>query len=160
MVYDILEPLQIGDIVTYGQLAEAMEVDDARDYRSSYGKAFNVWGEQHQRAFIPVTRVGYRVADAPEHEHLARGQHRKAKRALGRSRTVLERADRNRLDEVQKAKFDKMETHLARQQDMIRRIDAKVDRYAAKSDARHEATDQRVSKLEQLLRDNGITFDD
>lgn len=71
MIVEAMQPLDVGDILTYQQIADALEEPEWRNtFRTSFYKAANVWGEEHHRAFRAVPNVGYRVVEAAEHEAL------------------------------------------------------------------------------------------
>lgn len=159
LIYAELVTLDVGDTLTYERLYELLEVEDRSAVRTPFYKAAQVWGSEAKRALRPVPNVGYRVVEAAEHEQIAKGQHRSARRKLRKSRQVLANADRSRLDEDQKRRFDQLEATLGRHEDMIRRLDArtaKVEKAVAESKQKHNVTDERISALEDALRRNGI----
>lgn len=159
LVLDILERKDIDDLITYDELNEALDVEDFRKNRSPIYKAAAVWGEVHKRALAPVVNKGYRVVDAPEHELLARAQHRKSKRALKRGRTLLTNADRTRLTPEDRVRFDHMEETLGRHADMIRRLEGRQNRTEkALREARAATaeTEAKVSAIEEALKRHGI----
>lgn len=158
-IYEELVTLDIGDTLTYERLHELLDVEDRAAVRPPFYKAAQVWGSEAKRALRPIPNVGYRVVDAPEHEHIAKAQHRSARRKLRRSRQALANADRSRLDDGQRQRFDQMEATLGRHEDMIRRLDgrtAKVEKAVAESRRKHTVTDERISALEDALRRHGI----
>jgi hypothetical protein len=161
IVLDLLEPLDVGDTLTYEEIAEALDttVDAFKRNRYPLTKAANEWGASRLRALCPVPNVGYRVVDAKEHETLARSQHRKSRRALGRGRTLLRNADRSRLDPADAARFDSMEQTLSRHEDMIRRIDGRQNRTEEMLRETRRAsadTEAKVKALEETLHRHGI----
>lgn len=160
MIVEAMQPLDVGDILTYQQIADALEEPEWRNtFRTSFYKAANVWGEEHHRAFRAVPNVGYRVVEAAEHEALARLHHRKSRRQIHKARTVIGRADRTELTAEQAERFDAIEITLGRQADMIRRLDRRMDRHeTALKSARSEqsSTESRVQFLEETLRRNGL----
>lgn len=167
-VYDLLQPLDVGDLVTHDEIAKALDLtrQEFATQRSGFYKAANVWGAERKRALRSVPGEGYRVVDAPEHEQLSKAHHRKSRRSLSRGRKVLANTDRTRLDAEQKARFDALESNIARQEDMIRRLDTrttKVEKAVADVGRKHSATEeevasvrQQVAALEDALRRHGI----
>lgn len=160
-VYDALTGLDVGDTITYDQLAKALDVtrDEFLQRRPGWYKGMNRWCEDNHRALRPVPTVGYQVVDAPDHEHLAKNQHKRSKRALGRGRKLLENADRSRLDDDQKRRFDALEQNVSRQLDMIRRLDTrttKVEQAVADAKRQNTVTEERIASLEEALRRHGI----
>lgn len=159
VVLDLLEDKQIDDVITYDELNEALDVEDFRKNRSPIYKAAAVWGEMRKRALAPVNNVGYRVVDAPEHELLARAQHRKSKRALRRGRTLITNADRTRLTPEDRVRFDHMEETLGRHEDMIRRLEGRqtrTEKALRETRVASEATEAKVSAIEETLKRHGI----
>ena len=161
MVYDLLTPLDIGDTLTYEAIAEATDLPagDRNRLRQPTRKAANVWGAEFHRALVPVNNVGYRVAEPLEHELIAKRQHRKGKRSLARGKTAMRNADRTKLDPEARQRFDAMENNLARQEDMIRRLDsrtAKLEQATSEGKRQLSATDARIVALEDALKRHGI----
>jgi alkylated DNA nucleotide flippase Atl1 len=154
LIYDSLAGLDVGDVVTYEQLAAAIGVDDFEPYRSSWYKAANRFGEDNQRAFRAVNGVGYRVVDAIEHADIAKAHHRKSKRQLRKGRAVLRNADRSRLSTEDSKRFDDMQATIGRHEDLIRRLDVRQERTekaVAAAAKKHDVTDARIAKLEAAL---------
>lgn len=159
VVHDLLERLDVGDIMTYEEITDALDVEHINQVRGAVHRAAKVWGEERHRALSPVNRVGYRVVSALEHELLARKQHRRSRRALGRGRALLRDADRSQLAPADRERFDRMELELSRQSDMISRIDtrqAKMERALEADRAARSATDEKVARMEEALRRHGI----
>lgn len=162
VVYDLLAGLDIGDILTYEELTEALDVHRRDLVRSPLYKAAQKWGAERKRALVPVPNIGYRVASISEHELLVRGQHRRSKRALHRGRTYAENADRSLMTPQDRERFDGMERTIARQEDMIRRLDIKqqrTDKAIAESRQQQVATDERLKAVEDALKRHGIKPD-
>lgn len=163
LVYEELQTLDVGDVLTYERLYELCDSKSKEAVRPPYYKAVNRWGAERKRAMRPLPTVGYVVVDAAEHEPIARGHHRSARRKLARSRKTLANADRSRLSSEDRERFDRMEVHLSRQADAIRRLDTKVDAAISESRRQHavtaekmEDTTKRVAQLEDTLRRHGI----
>jgi hypothetical protein len=162
LIYDELSGLDVGDTLTYERLHELLDVEDRAAVRTPFYKAAQVWGTEHKRALRPVPNVGYRVVDAREHEAIAKNHHKRSKRQLRRGRQVLANADRSRLSEHERQRFDQMEATIGRHEDMIRRLDgrtAKVEKAVAESREAHTVTEERVTALEDALRRHGIDPD-
>lgn len=163
-IYDALAGLDVGDVITYETLADVLDItrDEFLKNRPGWYKGMNRWCEDNRRALRPVNNVGYQVVDAPEHEHLAKGQHRRGRRALNRGRKIIENADRSRLSDEEKRRFDGFEQNLGRQLDMIRRLDArqtKSEQALASVKREQSATQEEVASLRDALRRHGIDPD-
>lgn len=126
IIREELRKLEIGDLLTYDHL-ETVLGWDIRDNRTPLYKAAKEWGAEFHRALLPVTGEGYRVAEPTEHEHIARSQHRRSRRALDRGARALQNADRGLLKPEDRSRFDAMETNIARQRDMMKRLSARVE---------------------------------
>lgn len=169
LVYEELQTIDVGDVLTYERLYELCDTKNRKAAQAPFYKAVNRWGSERKRAMRPVPNVGYRVVDAAEHEPIARGHHRKSRRALARSRKTLANADRSRLSPELVERFDRLEIHASRQEDAIRRLEArsaKHDAAIAESRRQHavttekvEDTTKRVAQLEDTLRRHGIDPD-
>ncbi len=161
MVYDAMQGLDVGDVLTYAAIAQALGADMFRPaHRSPFYRAANVWGAEQQRAFMAVPNLGYRVVEPAEHEIMARYKHRRSRRQLNKGREVLHRADRSALNPEEVERFDRLEHTMGRQLDMIRRLDArqvKTERVVQASRQEITATAERVAVLEEALRRHGIT---
>lgn len=154
LVYDLLSPLDIGDVVTYEALGEALDETDRAKMRPALYRAAQRWGDEQRRALRPVRNTGYVVASIDEQEQLVRGQHRKSRRALSRSHRLAHNADRSLMDDEQRKRFDALESTVARQQDMIRRLDtrtSRVEEALSQSVTRQEVTEERLQALERRL---------
>lgn len=159
VVYDMLVKLEIGDLLRYEDLLEALDMKARERVRGPVRKAAAVWGEEFHRALVPVYGIGYRVAEPTEHELIARKHHRKSRRALGRSRAAIRDVDRSLLTPAERARFDRMEVELSRHSDMIKRIDLKQEKIQKTIEAdraARQATDDKVARLEEALRRRGI----
>lgn len=149
VVLDLLDELDVGDLLTYAALDEAVDGNFRRN-RSPLYKAAQVWGRTHQRALAPVANVGYRVVDAPEHEQLARAQHRKSRRAIGRGQNLIRNADRARLTKDERVRFDAIELQLGRHADMLRQLDARQRRTAVQLDQIASAIAEHAERLDRI----------
>lgn len=158
LVKDELDKLDVGDIITYDCLSDILGCD-FRTNRGPLYKAASEWGSERKRALRPVLNVGYRVVDAWEHEPIAKQQQKRSRRALARSRRVVENADRSRLTDDQRQKFDAMELNISRMEEIQRRMSRRLTRVEAKTDATERTTaetSERVKRLEDTLRRHGI----
>lgn len=159
IVYDELTTLNIGDTLSYERLCALLEVTDRGAVRQPVYAARKQWAQTASRWLVSVPNVGYRVVDAHEHEAIAKGHHRSARRQIRRGRQVLAAADRGRLDDEQRRRVDDMEITFGRHEDVIRRIDgrgARVDQAVAQAKLQIAVTDDRLTALEDALQRHGI----
>ena len=165
LVYNHIETLDVGDIVTYEKLSELL----GREFKTARGpfhKANRQLLSKHKRGMLNVKNVGYRVVTAEEHELAARDQHKYAKRRMRASKHWLANTDRSELAPEVAERFDRIEGQLDRQIDFTRRLDKRVERVEKALDAsRSEAGDQaretsdRLTKLTEALKRHGIDID-
>lgn len=163
-IYTHIQTLTVGDGVTDVTLAELLPDAAEGSWRSAFWRAVKQMEDDHQRSFDRVRKHGYRMVEAAEHERLARGQHKKAKRRIRSAIRKAHSADRTRLDQPGRQRLDAIEVNLSAQQDMIRRLSTKVEaidanvkagRREAKADA--AVLSDKVDRLTALLERHGIT---
>lgn len=170
MIYEFIcrKRPEIGDVIEYGEFESAVGFDIRRN-RQAFYKAMNLWCEENQRVFVPVSGVGYRVGGGAEHELVARKHHRKSRRALGKGLKVIRNTDLEQLSPRDRERFQKLELELRRQADVIRRLDtrqAKMEealhagkRMQEQTLAEQAETRRRVDQLAEALRRHGIEPD-
>lgn len=108
-LYELLRPLAPDDQITYEEMAEALDLDLAKDktvIQLAMRRAAKELEEVDNRAVDSVRNVGYRVVRAPEHLTLAERHQRKARGALVRSHSKVEHVDFNELDQTARKAFE------------------------------------------------------
>ena len=162
-VYEHLSGMGIGDVVKHDELAGLLPDAAVGSIASAFRRAVRECEAELKRTFVNVRGVGYRVAHATEHEALARGHHRRAKRQLKTAKRKATSADRSLLTREERTRIDAVELNLARQIEMTARLEARVDRVeselkAARRQQSSEAAElsARVDKLADLLARHGI----
>lgn len=164
-VYDYLVSLKVGDQVTDEELAGLLPEGAAEtSWRGAFHRAVKEMEASHKRTFARVRAVGYRMVEAREHEQLARGQHKRAKRRLAAAYSKAHSADRSRLTPAERQRLDAIELNLAQQQQLTKRLDARVERLQRDlKEARREhkqdiaSVSERVDMLAEQLARHGIT---
>ena len=162
IVYDRLAGMDVGEIVKDEELFGLLPDAPESSVRSAFYRAVRELEDANHRTLDRVRTVGYRVVDAPEHERLARGQHKKAKRRLKAANSRAHSADRTRLNPDERRRLDAIEDHLGRQQEMVRRLDARVEKTEQRTARTEKDTAQLADKLDELrdlLRRHGIDDD-
>ena len=163
VIYDRLAVMEIGEVIKDEELFGLLPDAPEGSVRGAFWRAVQQIEDDLHRSFDRVRTVGYRMVDAPEHERLARLQHKKAKRRLKAAIRKARSADRSRLTPDERRRLDAIEDHLARQQEMIRRLDARVEKTEQRT-ARNEKDTARLADrldaLRDLLRRHGITDDE
>lgn len=164
VLYELLRPMEPDDVITYEQMAEALDLDIAKDKTTiqlAMRRAARELEVMDNRAVDSVRNVGYRVVRAPEHLTLAERHQRKARGALVRSHSKVEHVDFNALDQDSRKAFEIVGRALTWQLQQMRHLDLRqrnleaavesvqgnVDR--TQSDvAQH---DERLRQLEQRI---------
>lgn len=161
-VYEHLITLSVGDVITHEQLAGLIPEAAESSIRQAFYRAVKELEDENSRTFASVRGVGYRMAEAREHEGLAQNHHRRSRRQLGRARRKLISADRSRLTADEKSRFTALEVHVSQQQAMLRRLSAKqqaMQTVQVQTNADVVEVKEQVSKLAALLERHGITSD-
>jgi hypothetical protein len=130
-VYELLKKTSTGEIITYGQLGEALGLDPDDDrviIRSAVRRAAREHEEHDKRAVDAVSGQGYRPVEPRASLELARKQGKKAGRSLARGRSKAVNVDLNGVDpEVRKA-LEVVAQAFSMQMDFNRRFEGKTAR--------------------------------
>jgi uncharacterized coiled-coil protein SlyX len=158
-IYENLSRMEIGDVVTLKELAAMLPGVPAGSVRPAFYRAQKEMQLKRSRTFSAVRGVGYRMVESREHESLARGKHKSAKKQLRKAQLIAASADRTRLTQEERRRLDELEHHLARQSDMLRRLDARQERTEhrvalTEKDMLH--LNDKVERMESLLKRHGI----
>lgn len=160
VVYDKLVTLDVGDVIKDAELSALLPDASEGSVRSAFHRALRELETTHPRTLDRVRLIGYRVVEAREHERLARGQHKRARRRIGAALRKAHSADRTKLTREERRRLDAVEDQLGRQQEMIRRLDTRTkaieERTAVNEKDTARQTD-RIDALVDLLRRHGIT---
>ncbi len=164
VVFDRIATMEIGDTITHQDLQALLPGAPRGSRDSALNRAVRQIEDDRKRTLANVRGIGYRMVEASEHEGLARRRHKRAKRQLSSASRKLRSADRSRLTPDERKRFDALEDHLSRQQEMIRRLDARVERAETglrevrrtqKQDS--SAVVEQLDRITDLLRRHGIT---
>lgn len=163
-IYEHLAALHPGDVVKDAELRGLLPDAPEASVRSAFSRAVREAEAELSRSFCRVRLVGYRMVAANEHERLARGHHKRAKRQLRTAKRKASSADRSLLTREERARIDGVELNLARQIEMTARLESRVSRVedelkAARRQQSSESAElsDRVDKLASLLERHGIT---
>lgn len=140
VVFDLVDALQPGEVITHEILLDALETDDrAKVYRAVQRAMRELWSSR-SRSLGVVKGVGYRVLRAEEHELQANGYRRQARRRQGNAVAVIDATDLSALTSTQREWMIKvqagmhliaraMDSHakqLARHDDLIASLQSEV----------------------------------
>lgn len=151
-VYDVLKAASIGDVVTYEQLGEALQLDpeaDRHKIQMAIRRAAAEHEQQDKRALDAVTNVGYRIVEASEHLELARRHQSKASRALIRGHSKAVNVDLTGMDAQTRTALETVARAFAMQMDFNRRFDVRQKRL----EEALNAASVRVDRSEQEIAD-------
>ena len=161
-IYDRLSLMDIDDVVTLKQLGEMLPNVPAASVRPAFYRAVKEMQARRSRTFAAVRGVGYRMVDANEHESLARGKHKSARKQLRKAQLIVASADRSRLTPEERRRIDELEHHMQRQADMLKRLDDrqdKTERRVALTEKDMLHLSDRLERTEALLRKHGFAAD-
>ena len=157
IIYDVLTTKDVGDTVSYDELGETLDLDPAQDRHTiqlAMRRASKNSEIEDKRALEAVPNQGYRIVEAEEHLRLARGQQKRAGRALGRGQSKVVNVDFNGMDpEVRKA-FETVAIAFSMQMDMLRRTDIrqnKLEEILAEVSQRGERSEAEIAELRERL---------
>jgi hypothetical protein len=162
-IYDNLSKMEVGDIVTHGELAAMLPGVPRASVRPALYRAVREMQVIRSRTLASVRGVGYRMVDANEHEFLAKGRRKSARRQLRKAQQVAAAADRSRLTPDERKRIDELEHHLARQADMLKRIDErqeKTEQRVAFTEKDVAKMNDRIQEMEALLKRHGFAQGD
>lgn len=137
LIYDLLDGAEYDDVITYGELDQAL----GRDFRERRGPLYRArieFGAQRHRWLEAVPNKGYRVINAREHLRVAHGHKRRARGQYRRMITVSTATDLSQLTPQELEAFDAQS-----------RINATLVAIVSS----HE---QRLGRIEDTLRKNGM----
>ena len=157
IVYDLLCKTETGNVLTYDAIGEALDLD-AKNDRHAIQMAIRRAAKEHEiadkRAIEAVPNRGYRVVEAPEHLRLARGQHRRASKALARGQSKVVHVDLSGLEPETRRAFEVVARAFAMQLEFNKRFDvrqAKLEETVTGMSKRTERTEQEIADLKARL---------
>lgn len=110
MLMPLFEGKPPGTVVTYEQMGEALGREFARSPIYMVAKKLEL---DHSRTLANVRGVGYRVAEARDHEGLGVAKAKSAGRKLKRAARTFASADRSQLTPEESARLDNLEVNTA-----------------------------------------------
>lgn len=153
IIYDLLCAAKVDDIVTYEQLAEALELDPDSD-RHTVQMAVRRAAQEHEqadkRALDVVPNVGYRIVRAPEHLTLARRHQKRSSRALVRGHSKAVNVDLSNVDDATRHALEMVARAFSMQMDFNRRFDVRQKRLEDAVSAVNERTERTEAEMTEL----------
>lgn len=156
-VYDMLKLLAVDDVITYEAVGEALELHPVRDrntIQNTVRHAGRTFEKVDKHALVAVPNVGYRVVRADEHVVLARGQQRRASRALARGHSKVVNVDLRGLSPEVRALTEATARAFSMQMDFNRRFDvrqSKLEAVVSEVSQRTERSEEEIAELKARL---------
>jgi len=100
-VYELLRDAPVDTIVTYGEMAEALNLDPVKDRHTvqmAMRRAAQELERENKRTVDVVRNEGYRIVEPREHLALARRHQKKAGRSLSRGHSKVINVDLSGVD--------------------------------------------------------------
>ena len=164
-LYEVLSSAKVDDVVTYADMAEALELDAERDrqaIRSAVTRAATELLEVDKHAIEAVPDKGYRIVKPAEHLVLAQRRSKKAERSIVKSRSHVVNVDFNDLEEGLRSTFETVGRVLGWQLSMMRQLDirqrdledslASVQATVEQTARDQKSHEERLAWLEQRQR--------
>ena len=146
VIYDLIRPLEFGEILTYEAIAEALKLDAEADrhvIQMTARRALKELLNVDHRGSKAVTNVGYRVAKPEEHVVLAKDRNKRAGRQINTGLAVSTKVDLNGIDPAARNALELLAKGFARQGEINRRVLAKQEQH-------DEAIDLLMKRVERL----------
>lgn len=157
IVYDLLAAASTGDVVTYDDLAQALDLNPETD-RQAMQSAMRRAAKHHERtdkrAVDAVPNVGYRVVEAPEHLQLARRYQKRAGNALASGHSKAVNVDLAGLEPQVRHAFEVVAQAFSMQMDFNRRFDVrqrKLEQTVAQIVDRETRSQREIDELKARL---------
>ncbi|GAA3441049.1 hypothetical protein [Planomonospora venezuelensis] len=156
-VYEHLKAANIGDVVTYEQLGEALGLNPEKErhpIQMAVRRAAKEYQDVDKRALDSVPNQGYRIVEASEHLVLARRQQARSSRALERGHRVATNVDLNQVDDHTRRALEAVATAFSYQMEFNRRFDVRqrrLEQAVAAQSERVERTETEIAELKARL---------
>ena len=153
LIYDILLKRNVGDTITYAEMAEVLELDadaDRHAIQMAVRRAAKEYESADLRALDSVPNEGYRIVEPTEHMRLARKQQKKSHKALQRGHSKVVHVDLSGLDPDSRKAFEVVAQAFAMQMDFNRRMDIRQKRLEQSIASVNEKHDRSAEEIEEL----------
>jgi hypothetical protein len=156
-LYEQLKAARVGEVVTYDEMAAALDLDPVKDrskVQLAMRRASKELEEQDRHAVQVVPNKGYRVVEPEQHLDLARHHQVKAGKSLQRGHSKVVNVDFNGMEPDVRRAFEVVGAAFAAQIDFNRRLDARQEHLERAVDAvtrQSERTDEEVAELRARL---------
>lgn len=164
IVYDELRKRAIGDVMTYDELGELLDLDPLKErakIRSAWTRAAEEFLRVDKHATVAIPNVGYRIVEPQGHLSLAHRDQRRSTRALGRGRSKVVNVDFNGMEPGVRRGFEVTAALFAAQMDYNRRTDTRQENIEKAMASLQQTTSEdreelraRLARLEEKLSES------
>lgn len=157
LLYDLLKGRKVDDIVTYDEMAAALELDPVDERQKIVGairRAAKEFEVVDKHAIHVVPNKGYRIVKPAEHIDLAQRHQRRAGRSLVRGHSKVVNVDLSGLDQQTRNALEVLAKGFAVQMDFNRRFAARQSRTEealATAVERQDRTEEELAELRARL---------
>ena len=156
-LYELLVEVEVGDVLDYPTMAEALELDpedDRHTIQVAMRRAAKELETQDGHAVEAVPNSGYRVVVPEDHLKLARSHQQKATKSLQRGHSKVSNVDLSGVDPEVRRAFQVVASAFAMQMEFNRRTDVRQKKLEQALNAVQEQstrTDEEVAELRARL---------
>lgn len=146
-----------GDVLTYEQLGEALEVGSKREIQSAVNGAKLTIEKETNHALIAVQNVGYRIILANEHLALALAHQKKSVRQVKRAKSKVDHVPLTDLSSDERAAVISASVAFAAQQRFLRTADARyarreeLEEFMNESSRKSDRTDEELRLMKERI---------
>lgn len=153
IVYELLADIEVGGVITYAALGEALDLDPERDrhpIQMAVRRAAKYSETQDSRALEAVPNQGYRIVLPAEHLRLAKDQQRRSSRALVRGQSKVVHVDMTGMEPETRKAFEVVAQAFAMQLEMTRRLDVNQRRLEESVKSIKDQTARSADEITEL----------
>lgn len=156
IIYDLLTPLGVGEVLTYQQMADALQmpVEDRHTIQMAMRRAAREFEVTHKHAVKSEANVGYRVVQAVEHIDLARSHQKRAGRQLQRGHSKVVNVDLNAIEPETRKAVQLLAQAFSMQMEMSRRLSTRqenLEKAVNSMTQRQERSDDELAELKERM---------
>jgi hypothetical protein len=154
LALEVLQSHAVGDVIEYGEFAEALGLSSRRVIQSAVRAAGRDYLRVNQHALEAVPNVGYRVVDPDGHVRLADKQRKRSVKTLQRGEALVRSVDYNGMSADTRRVAENMLLGFAHLIEANKRMDGRVASVERVQDAviqRQERTEAEVEALKARL---------
>jgi hypothetical protein len=155
VIYELLQVTEIGEVLTYKVMAEALGLDPARDRRIIQGAIPRAQQELEtvdKRHIEAVANVGYRVVEPKMQLELAKQRGRRAGKQLEHGKSHITNVDFNKIDPQLRSAFEVVGYVFTKQLEFMGRLELKQKRTEAALAAVKQQVETDMAAVDERLR--------